>query len=59
MLHGMYRDGDWVQVAYQGQSIAVPRTTYELGGYEPPFDELITKEQFDIHAQGVTASNDA
>ena len=54
MPHGMYRDGDWVQVSYDGkQSAPITREQYEAQGYQPPFDELLPKEDFDIHAHGV------
>ena len=60
MPHGLYRDGDWVQVSYEGkQSMPMPRNDYEAAGYDPPFHELITKEQFDIHAKGVRFGGDA
>ena len=60
MPQGIYRDGEWVQVSYDGKrSMPMHRADYEAIGYGPPFDELITKEQFDIHAQGVRFGDDA
>ncbi len=60
MPHGMYRDDEWVQVSYEGRaSVSIPRAHYEAEGYEPPFHDLLTKEQFDIHAKGVKFGDDA
>ncbi len=54
MAKGLYRDGDIVQVSYDGKaSIPMPRVDYEERGYEPAFHDLLSKEQYDIHARGV------
>lgn len=47
MAKGMYRDGDWAQVSYAGQSIPITRALYEDEGHIPPFDDLPTKEEFE------------
>lgn len=45
---GLWRDGHWVQVSYEGQeSIPISRALYEKRGYRPPYDELPTKEEYE------------
>ena len=47
LAKGLYRDGDWAQISYAGQSIPITRTLYEDEGHIPPFDALPTKEEFE------------
>ena len=44
---GLYRDGAYVQVSYEG-SAAVPISTalYRQRGYQPPLDQLPGKAEY-------------
>jgi hypothetical protein len=45
---GLWRDGHGVQVGYEDrEAIPISRALYEQRGYQPPFDELPTKEEYD------------
>lgn len=46
-MRGLYRDGQWAQVSDGKHSIPIPRDRYEDNRYEPPFDHLPTKEQYE------------
>lgn len=46
-MQGQYRDGEWAQVTDGSNSISIPRDRYETQGYEPPFDDLPTREAFE------------
>lgn len=45
---GLYRDGPFVQVSYDG-AVAVPISValYRTRGYQPPLDDLPTKEEYE------------
>jgi hypothetical protein len=46
-----YKDG-WVMVDYGASRIPIPRDQYVDQGFQPPYDELLTQEQYtDIHHQ--------
>jgi hypothetical protein len=48
MERGLWRDGHWVQVSYEDmEAVAISRALYEKRGYQPPFDELPTKEKYE------------
>ena len=53
---GLWRDGHWVQVSYEGrESIPISRGLYEERGYPPTLAELPTKAEY--HARsGLTAT---
>lgn len=44
---GLYRDGAYVQVSYDGR-VAVPISValYRQRGYQPPLDRLPTKKEY-------------
>lgn len=45
---GMYRDGHFAQVSYEHlATIPISRALYEERGYQPPFDELPTREEYE------------
>ena len=46
---GQYREENgWVMVHYDGGHAApIPRESYEENGYEPPYDELPTKREYE------------
>ena len=46
---GLYREPDgWVRVAYGDKHlIPIPRERYELSGYEPSYDQLPTKDDYE------------
>lgn len=45
---GLWRDGHWVQVSYEDrESIPISKALYEARGYQPPFDKLPTKEEYE------------
>ena len=46
-MQGLYRDGNQVQVSDGTNSMSIPRDCYEERGYKPPFDNLLTKEQYE------------
>jgi len=46
MNRGLYKDGDWAQISDGNNSIPITRNKYDERGYEPPFDELPTKEEY-------------
>ena len=44
---GLWRDGHWAQVSYDGvERVPISRALYERRGYQPPFDKLPTKEKY-------------
>jgi hypothetical protein len=48
MEHGLWRDGPFVQVSYENiVTVPISRALYESRGYQPPFDELPTKEEYE------------
>ena len=48
MERGLWRDGHWAQVSYEGiEAVQISRALYERRGYQPPFDELPTKEEYE------------
>lgn len=52
---GQYRDENgWVMVHYDGgHSAPIPRERYEGKEYQPPYDDLPTKEEYEArHATG-------
>ena len=45
---GLWRDGPWAQVSYDGiESVPISRALYEKRGYQPPFDKLPSKEKYE------------
>ncbi len=50
---GLYREPDgWVLVDYAKTLIPIPRERYELSGYEPSYDQLPTKDDYErTHGQ--------
>ena len=50
---GLWRDGHWVQVSYDDrEAVAISRHLYEQRGYQPPFDELPTREAYEAAREG-------
>jgi hypothetical protein len=48
MGKGLWRDGHWVQVSYEDRvCVAISKALYEERGYQPPFDELPTKAEYE------------
>ena len=48
MARGIYRDhDDQVMVDYEKYRTAIPRRSYDANRYEPAFDQLPTKEEFE------------
>jgi hypothetical protein len=48
MGRGLYRYGAFVMVIYEGiESVPISRALYKQRGYDPPFDALPTKKQYD------------
>jgi hypothetical protein len=48
MGHGLWRDGHWVLVSYADQEfVAISGTLYRERGYQPPFDDLPTREEYE------------
>jgi hypothetical protein len=48
MERGLWRDGHFVQVSYDDvEALPISRALYEKRGYQPPFDDLPTKKEFD------------
>jgi len=44
---GMFRDGRYALVSYDGKvEIPITRVLYDERGYEPPFDQLPTREEY-------------
>jgi len=46
-MRGLYRDGNHAQVTDGKHSFPMPRDDYEAKGYEPPFDKLPTKTEYE------------
>ena len=47
-VRGVFRDQDgWATVDYGAHRASIPRHSYDENGYEPPFEELPTKEVYD------------
>jgi hypothetical protein len=45
---GLWRDGHWVQVNYEDrESVPISKALYEQRGYQPPFDELPTRQEYE------------
>ncbi len=56
MPKGLYREtgagenDEYARVRYpDGSELDVQRHEYEAAGYEPPFDELMTKTEYQAH----------
>jgi hypothetical protein len=50
---GLWRDGHWVQVLYEGrEAIPISRALYEERGYQPPFEDLPTKKDYEARSAG-------
>lgn len=48
MTRGVFRDGDQVHVSYDGRKpVLIPARKYQRRGYEPPLNELPTREQYE------------
>lgn len=47
-MQGLYREGDWAQVTDGHNAFPIPRERYQNKGYKPPFDELPTREQYEV-----------
>ena len=48
MAKGLFRDGNYAQVIFEGKaSIPVRRDRYEHAQYQPPFNSLPTKEDYE------------
>jgi hypothetical protein len=46
MARGVFRDGAFARVSYDGrESIPISRALYKERGYDPPFEELPTKDE--------------
>lgn len=54
MNRGLFRDGNWATFTDGHNSMPVPRDTYEMRNYQPPFDDLPTREEYEAkkNAQG-------
>jgi hypothetical protein len=49
---GLWRHGHWVQVSYDDiESVPISKALYKERGYEPPLDELPTKEEYEAETQ--------
>ena len=46
-MRGLFRDGEWAQVTDEHNAIPIPRDRYEAQRYQPPFDDLPTKEEYE------------
>lgn len=46
-MRGLFRDGDWAQVTDEHHAILIPRDRYEAQGYQPPFDDLPMKDEYE------------
>ena len=59
MPKGLYREpGGWVQVDLGKIRISIPRKKYEASGYEPPYDQLPTKEEYEKAVSRTGAASD-
>lgn len=48
MGKGLWRDGHWVVVSYEDrETIPISPGLYARRGYQPPLDELPTKEEYE------------
>lgn len=48
VTRGVFRDGDQVHVSYDGRKpVLIPARQYQDRGYEPPLNELPTREQYE------------
>ena len=48
MGRGLWRDGHWAQVSYEDiERVPISRALYEKRGYQPPFDDLPTKAEYE------------
>ena len=53
LARGVYRDGAFAQVSYDGiESIPINRALYKERGYEPPFEDLPTKDEHERVMKG-------
>lgn len=43
---GIYRDGNWATVDFDTHRVEMPRKRYEEKGYQPPFLDLPSKDQY-------------
>jgi hypothetical protein len=49
---GLWRDGHWAQVSYEGiERVPISRALYVKRGYQPPFDDLPTKAEYEGHTR--------
>ncbi|MEO6092356.1 MAG: hypothetical protein ABIT04_03465 [Novosphingobium sp.] len=47
MTRGIFRDREHAEATHDGKrSFAVARRLYELNGFQPPFDDLPTRESY-------------
>ncbi len=46
MAKGIYRDGNWATVDFDTHRVEMPRKRYEEKGYQPPFLDLPSKDQY-------------
>ncbi|MBV9884139.1 MAG: hypothetical protein JO276_14105 [Sphingomonadaceae bacterium] len=45
---GLWRDGHMVQVSYENRTaVPISKALYEERGYQPPFDKLPEKAEYD------------
>jgi hypothetical protein len=52
MARGMYRDDTgWVQVDYGQHNAPIPKDKYEENGYQPPYDKLPSKQEYDTRQE--------
>ncbi len=48
MAVGLYRDETgWVMVKYDAHSAPIPKDRYESQGYQPPYEKLPTKAEYE------------
>ena len=48
---GIWRDGHWVCVNYEDrEAVTISKNLYELRGYQPPYEQLPTKDRFKLSA---------
>ena len=60
MAKGLFRDGNYAQVVFEGKaSIPVRRDRYEHAQYQPPFNSLPTKEDYESGHGQPDQSSDA
>jgi hypothetical protein len=58
MAKGLFRDDDgWVQVDYGSSSAPIPRDQYEANGYQPPFDRLPLRKDYEAAISEISLSS--